>query len=96
MLVNDEQCIAIDGSGSPVNPPIPNIGMNPSANNIGVLNRIDPPQRERNNVVKITTDGIEIIIVVVWKKAPIDVPIPVKYIWCAQTMKDMNPKNTIA
>ena len=36
-------------------------------------------------------DGIEMIIVVVWKKAEILVPIPVKYMWCAQTMNETNP-----
>jgi hypothetical protein len=41
------------------------MGMNPRAKSMGVLNRIEPPQRERNNVVRITTDGIEIIMVVV-------------------------------
>ena len=30
--------------------------MNPSANNIGVLKRIDQPQRERNNVVMMAAD----------------------------------------
>ena len=40
-----------------------------------------------------TTDGIEMIIVVVWKKALIAVPMPVRNMWCAQTMKDMKPRN---
>tara|TARA_B100001245_G_C22756997_1_gene366405 strand:+ start:626 stop:796 length:171 start_codon:yes stop_codon:yes gene_type:complete len=56
------------------------MGKNASAKSIGVLNRIDPPQREMKKDVKITTDGIEIIIVVVWKKALIVVPIPVRNI----------------
>ena len=67
-------------SGKPVNPPIPNIGRNARAKSIGVLKRIEPPQSEIINAVKITTDGMEIIIVVVWKKALIAVPIPVRYI----------------
>ena len=33
--------------GKPVKPPIPNIGRNANANSIGVLNLIDPPQRDR-------------------------------------------------
>ena len=65
--------------GRPVKPPIPNIGKKPSANSIGVLNLIDPPHSDNNNAVRITTDGIDIIIVVVWKNAPIVVPIPVRY-----------------
>ena len=46
---------------------MPNIGRNASANSIGVLNRIDPPQSEMNRQVRMITDGIEMIIVVVWK-----------------------------
>ena len=71
------------------------MGKNANAKSIGVLNRIDPPQREIKKAVKITTEGIEIIIVVVWKKALIVVPIPVMNMWCAQTIKDMNPRKTI-
>ena len=43
---------------------MPNIGRKPSANSIGVLKRIEPPQSEINRQVKMITDGIEIIIVV--------------------------------
>ena len=39
------------------------------------------------------TDGIEMIIVVVWKKVLIVVPMPVRNMWCAHTMKDMKPRN---
>ena len=42
------------------------------------------------------TDGIEMIIVVVWKNVLIAVPIPVKNMWCAQTINDMNPRNIAA
>ena len=59
---------------------MPNIGKNARANNIGVLNRIEAPQREINNADKIMTEGIEIIIVVIWKNELIAVPIPVKNI----------------
>tara|TARA_B100000678_G_C17947655_1_gene397845 strand:- start:1 stop:192 length:192 start_codon:yes stop_codon:yes gene_type:complete len=61
---------------------------------MGVLNRIEPPQSEINNADRMITDGIEIIIVVVWKKALIACPIPVRNMWCAQTIKDMKPRNT--
>ena len=44
--------------------------------------------------VRITTDGIEMIIVVVWKNAAIAVPIPVMNMWCAHTMNDMKPRKT--
>ena len=49
----------------PVNPPIPNIGKNAVAKSIGTLKRIEPPQSEMKNALKMMTDGIEIIIVVV-------------------------------
>ena len=39
------------------------------------------------------TEGIEMIMVVVWKKPLKAVPMPVKNIWWAQTIKDMNPRN---
>ena len=64
-------------NGKPVKPPIANIGINPSAKSIGVLNRIDAPYKVIGRAVKIITDGIEMIIVVVWKNVLIAVPIPV-------------------
>ena len=66
-------------SGNPVKPPMPNIGRNARQKSIGVLKRIDPPQSEIKKQVKIITDGIEMIIVVVWKNVLIFVPIPVRY-----------------
>ena len=73
---------------------MPNIGRNASANSIGVLNRIDPPHNEMNRHVKMMIDGIEMISVVVWKKALITVPMPVMYMWCAQTMNARKPSTT--
>ena len=70
---------------------MPNIGRNASANSIGVLKRMEPPQSDMKKHVKIITDGIEMIIVVVWKNVEIFVPMPVRYIWCAHTMKDRKP-----
>ena len=43
-----------------------------------------------------TMDGMDIIIVVNWKKALIDCPIPVKNMWCAQTINDIKPRKEIA
>ena len=40
------------------------------------------------------TEGIEMIMVVVWKKVEILVPMPVKYMWCAHTMKLRKPKTS--
>ena len=73
---------------------MPNIGRKAVAKSIGVLKRIDPPQSERSRDVRITTDGIEMIIVVVWKNAAIAVPMPVMNMWWAQTMNDMKPRKT--
>jgi hypothetical protein len=55
------------------------MGRKARANNIGVLNLIDPPHNDMKRHVKMITEGIEMIIVVVWKKVDILVPIPVKY-----------------
>ena len=73
---------------------MPNIGRKPIAKSMGVLKRIDPPQSEMIRAVRITTDGIEMIIVVVWKNAAIAVPMPVMNMWCAHTMNDMKPRKT--
>src|SRR5436853_7533618 len=75
----------------PVSPPIPNIGRNAVTQSIGTLNRIDPPQSEMKNALRIITDGIEMSSVVVWKNALTVEPIPVSHMWCAQTMNDKKP-----
>jgi len=66
-------------NGNPVSPPMPNIGRNASAKSIGVVNRIEPPQRDSTRHVRMITDGIEMIIVVVWKNVLSRQPIPVRY-----------------
>src|SRR5437016_14426532 len=80
--------VMLKAIGSPVSPPMPNIGRKASAKSIGVLKRIDPPHSEMIRAVRITTDGIEMIIVVVWKNAAIAVPMPVMNMWCAHTMNE--------
>ena len=40
---------------------------------------MEAPQSEMNNEVRMMTDGMEIIIVVVWKNVAMRVPMPVKY-----------------
>src|SRR5437762_13904600 len=75
----------------PVSPPIPNMGRNAVAHNIGTLNRIEPPQSEMKKALRMITDGIEIRSVVVWKNALTVDPIPVSHIWWAQTRNDKNP-----
>ena len=68
------------------------MGMKANAKSIGVVKRSEPPYNEINSAERITTDGMEIIIVVVWKNALIAVPMPVKNMWCAQTINDMKPR----
>ena len=63
----------------PVRPPIPNIGRNAVVKSMGTLNRIEPPQSEMKNALKMITDGIEMMSVVVWKNALTAVPIPVSH-----------------
>ena len=58
------------------------------------MKRSEAPQSDSSNDVRMTIDGIEMIIVVVWKNALIVVPIPVMNMWCAHTMNDMKPRNT--
>ena len=41
-----------------------------------MLKRIEPPQSEMNRQVRMITDGMEMIIVVVWKNVAILVPMP--------------------
>ena len=41
------------------------------------MKRIDAPHSDISSAVRMTTDGIEMIIVVVWKKLEIVVPMPV-------------------
>ena len=71
---------------------MPNIGRNASAKSIGVVKRIDAPTSDISSAVRMTTDGIEMIIVVVWKNALIVVPMPVMNMWCAHTTNDMKPR----
>ena len=68
-----------NASGMPVRPPIANIGMKAMANSIGVLKRIEPPHRDKIIEVERITEGIEMMMVVVWKKVLMVVPMPVRY-----------------
>src|SRR5205809_1026073 len=87
---------ALNASGMPVSPPMPNIGRNAVAKSIGVLKRIDPPQSEGSSAVSRITEGIEMMIVVVWKNADTFGPMPVMYMWSAQTMNERNASTKIA
>src|SRR5678816_2677579 len=87
---------ALNASGMPVRPPMPNIGRKADANSIGVLNRIDPPHSDKSKAVSRMTDGIEMRMVVVWKNALTFGPMPVIYMWCAHTMKERKASTKMA
>ena len=75
---------------------MPNIGRNARANMEAGLNRIDPFQSVINRQVRRITDGIDMIMVVVWKNVATFALIPVRYMWCAHTMKDKKPSTNSA
>ena len=58
---------------------------------MGVVKRMDPPHRDAMRTVRRTMDGIEMIIVVTSKNAFMVVPMPVRYMWWAQTTKEKKP-----
>jgi hypothetical protein len=60
---------------------MPNMGIKAQAQSMGGVKRIDPPHSEINNAVMMTTDGIEINTVVVWKNVETEDPMPVIYMW---------------
>src|SRR5439155_1678635 len=69
----------------PVSPPMPNIGRNAVAKSIGTLKRMEPPQSEMKNALRMMTEGMEMIRVVVWKNALTAEPMPVSHMRWAQT-----------
>ncbi len=75
----------------PVKPPIPNSGRNAVAHNIGDVKRIDPPHNEMMRELRMRIVGTEMMIVVNWKKELTAVPMPVRYMWCAQTIIERKP-----
>src|ERR1044071_9301619 len=75
---------------------MPNIGRNAVANSIGTVNRIEPPQSEMKNALRMMTDGMEMMRVVVWKNALTAEPIPVSHMWWAQTIKERKPRTRTA
>jgi len=75
---------------------MPNMGKNAKANIEAVVNLMEPFHKVIKRQVSKITEGIEIIIVVVWKKVATVELMPVRYMWCAQTMKDRNPRTNTA
>ena len=82
--------------GKPVSPPNPNIGRKAKAQSIGTVNLMDPPHKEIKRHVNNMTEGIDIITVVAWKKVETTLPIPVRYMWWAQTMNARKPRTITA
>src|SRR6185437_6465704 len=80
-----------NANGRPVKPPMPNIGINAIANIMGTVKRIEPPHRDSIRQVMMITDGMEMMVVVVWKNIAMPAPMPVTYMWCAQTTIDKKP-----
>jgi hypothetical protein len=70
---------------------MPNIGIQAEANNIGTGNRIEPRQSDKSRALKIITDGTEMRTVVNEKNELTALPIPVRNMWWAQTMKERKP-----
>jgi len=81
---------------TPVNPPIVNKKINPTAHNIGVVNSILPPYIVANQLNILIPVGTAIIIVAAVKYALVSTSIPTVYIWCAHTIKPKIPIDDIA
>ena len=83
---------ALKASGMPVSPPIPKSGRKAVAQSIGEVKRIEPPQSEMMSELSTRIVGTEMMMVVSWKKALTAVPMPVRYMWCAQTIIERKPR----
>jgi hypothetical protein len=70
--------------------------INPTAHNIGALNRKLPPYIVPNQLKILIPVGTAIIIVAAVKYARVSMSIPTVYMWCAQTMNPKIPIDTIA
>lgn len=80
----------------PVRPPIVNKNINPIANNIGVLKKIDPSHIVAIQLKILIPVGTAIIIVAAVKYALVSTSKPTVYIWCAQTINPKIPIESIA
>ena len=70
--------------------------MNPTVNNIGVSNLIDPPHIVAIQLKILIPVGTAIIIVAAVKYARVSTSSPTVYIWWAQTTKPNTPIETMA
>ena len=81
---------------TPVTPPSVNKNIKPIANNIGVVNLIDPPHIVAIQLNILIPVGTAITIVAAVKYALVSTSSPTVYMWCAQTIKPTTPIETIA
>ena len=77
----------------PLRPPMTNIDTNPSANNIALVYRTEPPQTVPIQLNVLIADGTAITIVENENVAERRIFIPLTNIWWPQTMK---PRKAIA
>ena len=70
----------------PDSPPMMNIATNDSAQSIGTVKRIDPPQIEASQLKTFTPLGSAMIIVLVMKAIPIIGFMPLTNMWWPHTM----------
>ena len=64
------------------------------AQSIGDVKRIEPPHSEMMSELRIRIVGTEMMIVVSWKNELTAVPMPVRYMWCAQTIIERKPSTS--
>ena len=83
-------------SSTPVMPPITNVTMKPTAHSIGTSNRMRPRYIVNSQLKILAPVGIEMIIVVMPKKALTLAPDPIVKKWCSQTRYDRMVMTTVA
>jgi hypothetical protein len=83
-------------SSTPVNPPITKVGMKPITQIIGVSNRIFPRYMVNSQLNTFAPVGIEMIIVVMPKKALTLAPAPIVKKWWSQVSHDTSAMTAVA
>ena len=79
----------------PERPPTVKVPMNPAANFIAVVKRIDPPHMVPIQLKIFTPVGTPIRKLPVAKAVLAMSPIPVANMWCAHTVNPRNPMATL-
>ena len=81
---------------TPVMPPITKVMMKPIVHSIGVVKRMRPRYIVNSQLKIFTPVGIEIIIVVMPKKAFTLAPAPIVKKWCSHTTNESTVMRTVA